>query len=254
MTFTRIAAGCGIAATVIATAGCANGAQSGEATTTTTAAGTSARAELKTVDGTTIGTATVDFSDDVATITVETTPQQVLAPGFHTVAIHADGTCSGDFTSAGEILRGSGRDATPATGELPDLLVRPDGAAKLVTTSAAFTAEDLRGTRGSALIVGGDAQTRAACGVLASPASTTSSSTSSSTSSPASTSTSTSTVTQTVAPPATSTTSSAPSSTATPSTSTSTSSGSSTVTVTVPSIPSTLPSLPANPFDPNGAG
>ena len=241
----------GLASVVIVGVGaCSNGAQNGGDTSTSTSTGASgsgtSNVELKTSDGTSIGTATIEFANDYATVTVETTASNALTAGFHAVAIHSVGTCEGSFASAGDVLQVSGRSTTPASGALPDLLVRPGGAAKLVTTTAGFTPADLRGSQGSSLVIdGADAQSRVACGVVA-PVQTASSTTSTTSSS-----TSTSTVTQTVVP-STSTVISTTVVTATsetPTSTTSTTAGSSTVTVTVPS---TLPPVPNNPFAPNG--
>ena len=98
------------------------------------------------------------------------------------------GGSTGDFESAGDVYQAPNHTGNPASGELTDLQVRPDGSAKLVTTTSAFTAADLRNSSGSALILHQDAGNlgagamneagkRVACGVIAAPASTTSSST-----------------------------------------------------------------------------
>src|ERR1700682_3264005 len=178
--------------------------------------------QLKTADGTPVANATLDFANGYATVTVETITAGILSPGFHGLHIHSLGKCdansvpptggeSGDFNSAGGHFQAPGHTGHPASGDLTSLEVRSDGSAKLVTTTDAFTAADLRGGQGSATITpqapdnfgnipprytengapGPDEQTlatgdsgkRVACGVIA-PASTTSTSTSTSTVTP----------------------------------------------------------------------
>jgi Cu-Zn family superoxide dismutase len=177
--------------------------------------------QLKSADGTAIANATFDFANGYATVTVEAGPNQVLSPGFHGLMVHSVGQCvanstapaggsTGDFYSAGDVYQAPNHTGNPASGELTALQVRPDGSAKLVTTTSAFTAADLRNSSGTALILHQDpgnlgasameeAGKRVACGVIAAAAATTSSSTT--------TTTSISTVTTTVAvpPPSTST-------------------------------------------------
>jgi superoxide dismutase, Cu-Zn family len=151
-------------------------------------------------------------------VTVEAGPNQVLTPGFHALMVHSVGQCQanstaptggspGDFYSAGDVYQAPNHTGTPASGDLTALQVRPDGSAKLVTTTSAFTAADLRNSLGTALILHqgpgnlgasamDEAGKRVACGVIAAAAATSSSTT-----------TSVSTVTTTVAvpPPETST-------------------------------------------------
>jgi Cu-Zn family superoxide dismutase len=191
--------------------------------------------QLKSADGTAVANATFDFANGYATVTVEAGPNQVLTPGFHALMVHSVGQCqanstaptggsAGDFYSAGSVYQAPNHTGNPASGDLTALQVRPDGSAKLVTTTSAFTAADLRNSAGTALILHQDpgnlgasamdeAGKRVACGVIASAAATSSSTT-----------TSISTVTTTVAvpPPSTSTSTvtvtSAPTVTVTPTT------------------------------------
>lgn len=194
----------------------ASGAQSGAEKMTT---------QLKTTDGTQIATATFDFANGYATVTVEAGPNQVLSQGFHGLQIHSVGKCEGDFSSAGSVFQVSGHTGYPASGDLTALQVRSDGSGKLVTTSNSFSAADLRNNSGTALILhqgvdnlsgapAGQSSKMLACGVIAAASSTTTSSTTSTTSvttvtttavaPPATTSTSTSTSTVTSAPTTTS--------------------------------------------------
>jgi superoxide dismutase, Cu-Zn family len=232
------------AAPVTALSGCANQPADNSPSSTTSGSAPGAQTlttQLKTVDGEPVADATIDFANGYATVTVETVGTGILSPGLHGLHIHSVGTCEGDFTSAGEHFQAPGHTGEPASGDLPALLVRRDGAGKLVATSDSFTEDQLKGPDGSSILLHADAASdqRLACGVL-SPASAASTS--------VSTSISTSVVTTTeatTAPPATvtETTTSAPvetSSSVVPSTSTS--------TVTViqpPSIPPiTVPPIP----------
>ncbi|WP_421842460.1 superoxide dismutase[Cu-Zn] [Mycobacterium sp.] len=120
---------------------------------------------LKAPDGTEVATAKFEFADGYATITIETTGVGQLTPGFHGVHIHEVGKCepnsvaptggaSGDFLSAGGHLHVSGHGTGSATsGDLSSLQVRQDGAATLVTTTDAFTMDDLVTGQKTAIIV-----------------------------------------------------------------------------------------------------
>lgn len=110
-------------------------------------------AELQTSDGTEVATATIDFADGFATVTVETTTAGELTPGFHGLHIHQVGTCEGDFTSAGGHFQADGHSGHPASGDLSSLQVRSDGSAKLVTTTDAFTGEELLDGEGTAIVI-----------------------------------------------------------------------------------------------------
>lgn len=165
--------------------GCSNQASDESATTTTTTTTTTGSssaegltAQINTLDGKHVADATVDFTGGYATVTVETVEDGVLSPGFHSMHIHGVGTCeAGDgFASAGEHLQAPGHTGMPASGDLPPLLVRSNGAGKLVVTSDAFTEEELKTPQGSSIVLhesapmqGGDpaaAEKRIACGVL----------------------------------------------------------------------------------------
>jgi superoxide dismutase, Cu-Zn family len=121
-------------------------------------------AQLKLADGTTVATADIEFAGGFATVTVETTTPGKLTPGFHGLHIHAVGKCEansvaptggapGDFNSAGAHFQKAGHTGHPASGDLASLQVRQDGTAKLVTTTDAFTAEDLTGGAKTAIII-----------------------------------------------------------------------------------------------------
>ena len=121
-------------------------------------AGEKLTAELKLADGTTVATADIEFTGGYATVTVQTTAPGELTPGFHGLHIHSVGKCEansvaptggapGDFNSAGGHFQMAGHTGHPASGDLTSLQVREDGSAMLVTTTDAFTAEDLLGRR-----------------------------------------------------------------------------------------------------------
>lgn len=121
-------------------------------------------AQLSSPDGTPVATARFDFAGGFATITVETIGDDILTPGFHGMHIHSVGKCAansvaptggppGDFLSAGGHLQVPGHTAQPASGDLTSLHVRSNGAAELLTTTDAFTAEQLLAGQGTAIII-----------------------------------------------------------------------------------------------------
>jgi superoxide dismutase, Cu-Zn family len=120
--------------------------------------------QLKAPDGTRVATAKFDFSNGYATITIATTGAGQLAPGFHGVHIHKTGKCEpnstaptggapGDFLSAGGHFQAPGHSVEPASGDLTSLEVRKDGVGMLVTTTDAFTMEDLLTGEKTAVII-----------------------------------------------------------------------------------------------------
>jgi Cu-Zn family superoxide dismutase len=128
------------------------------------ASGATLTADLKLPDGTTVATADIAFTDGFATLTVKTTAGGELAPGFHGLHIHSVGKCEANsvaptggapanFNSAGGHLQIPGHSGHPASGDLSSLQVREDGSAELVTTTDAFTAEELLGGAGTAIII-----------------------------------------------------------------------------------------------------
>ncbi|MEO3756754.1 superoxide dismutase family protein [Mycobacterium sp. B14F4] len=156
-----------LAAPIAALSGCSSSDQAGEETTTTEAAPAGTErltAQLKTADGTPVADATLDFANGFARVTVETIESGVLSPGFHGMHIHAVGKCEansvaptggepGDFLSAGAHFQAPGKTGHPASGDLTSLEVRSDGSAELVTTTDAFTAQDLLAGEGTALMI-----------------------------------------------------------------------------------------------------
>ncbi|MEV6100364.1 superoxide dismutase family protein [Nocardia sp. NPDC051981] len=151
---------------------------------------------LKDPSGGTVGTATIAKVGNHLQITVEA---HGLKPGFHGLHVHQVGKCEpnstapaggapGDFLSAGGHLQVGDQNTHPASGDLTSLEVLKDGTAKLVTTTDAFTLDEVKG---KALIIHagadnfgniptryapapdadtlatGDAGARVACGVVA---------------------------------------------------------------------------------------
>jgi superoxide dismutase, Cu-Zn family len=121
-------------------------------------------ARLKAPGGAPVADATFAFASGYATITVETIGTGLLAPGFHGLHIHTAGKCEansvpptggapGDFLSAGGHFQAPGHTGQPASGDLTSLEVRSNGAAKLVTTTDAFTAADLLGGETTSIII-----------------------------------------------------------------------------------------------------
>jgi superoxide dismutase, Cu-Zn family len=128
------------------------------------ASGEKLTAQMKLADGTTVATADIEFANGYATVTVQTTAAGELTPGFHGLHIHSVGKCEAnsvaptggapaDFNSAGGHFQAAGHSGHPASGDLSSLHVREDGSAMLVTTTDAFTAEDLMGGAHTSIII-----------------------------------------------------------------------------------------------------
>ncbi|WP_368680529.1 superoxide dismutase family protein (plasmid) [Rhodococcus opacus] len=91
-----------------------------------------------------------------------------LTPGFHGFHVHENGTCdpdstapdgnqTGDFLSAGGHLQADDHTGSPASGDLASIYVRDDGQGLLVTSTDAFTLDDLNNNgRGRAVVVHAD--------------------------------------------------------------------------------------------------
>lgn len=120
--------------------------------------------KLKGPDGTEVATAKFEFSDGYATVTIATTGGGHLSPGFHGVHVHKTGKCEpnstaptggapGDFLSAGGHFQAPGHSGEPASGDLTSLQVRKDGTATLMTTTDAFTMQDLTSGEKTAIVI-----------------------------------------------------------------------------------------------------
>jgi superoxide dismutase, Cu-Zn family len=101
--------------------------------------------------GAEVGTATIVQEGSHLVVTVEA---RGLTPGFHGLHFHQNGTCEGDFASAGGHLQVGGATAHPASGDLTSLQVGADGTAKLVTRTDSVTLDNVKG---KALIIHGGA-------------------------------------------------------------------------------------------------
>ncbi|MFC6013523.1 superoxide dismutase[Cu-Zn] [Nocardia lasii] len=106
---------------------------------------------LKNGTGAEVGTATIVAEGNHLVVTVEA---KGLTPGFHGLHFHQNGTCEGDFASAGGHLQVGPATAHPASGDLTSLQVGADGTAKLVTRTDSVTLDNVKG---KALIIHADA-------------------------------------------------------------------------------------------------
>jgi superoxide dismutase, Cu-Zn family len=173
------------AVSVVVLSACSPHQEASTSTSSSTPApsGQTLRTELHAADGRPVATATFEFANGYATITVKTTGDHILAPGFHKMHIHEVGKCepnsvdpmepgtTGDFLSAGMHFQAPGHTGEPMSGDLDSLEVRQDGAGYLVTTTDAFTRDDLLAGSKTALMLHGaegspDAEKRFACGVI----------------------------------------------------------------------------------------
>ena len=113
-----------------------------------------------------VATASFAFSDTYATVTVKTSGPGKLTPGFHGMHIHSVGKCEansvapsggapGDFLSAGAHFNVPGHTGTGAqmSGQLPPLQVLADGSGTMVTTTDAFTEDQLTSGQKTAIII-----------------------------------------------------------------------------------------------------
>lgn len=130
----------------------------------TTGTAQSITTQLKAADGSQVASAEFTFNDGYVTVTVRSTSTSRLSPGFHGLHIHGVGKCEpnsvaptggapGDFLSAGSHFQVSGHDGHPQSGDLTSLQVRQDGSALLVTTTDAFTRDDLLAGEKTAIII-----------------------------------------------------------------------------------------------------
>ncbi|MFT4088711.1 MAG: superoxide dismutase family protein [Gordonia sp. (in: high G+C Gram-positive bacteria)] len=119
---------------------------------------------LNNAAGAEVATATFDFEDGYAKVTVETTGSGQISPGFHGLHIHSVGKCEpgsvapsggevGDFNSAGGHFQAPGHTGHPMSGDLSSLQVRKDGSGLLVTTTDGFTRAQLTAGKGTAIIL-----------------------------------------------------------------------------------------------------
>ena len=123
-------------------------------------------AHLKTADGRDVASATFEFTNGYVTVTVKTVAAGILTPGFHDMHVHGIGKCEpnsvaptggppGDFLSAGDHFQAPGHTGKPESGDLTSLEVRSDGSGYLVTTTDAFTRDELLAGNKTALMLHG---------------------------------------------------------------------------------------------------
>lgn len=155
----------------------------GSSTTPSAApSGQALSAQLKAPDGRQVATATFEVTNGYLTITVKTDTPGILAPGLHGMHVHEIGKCEpnsvaptggapGNFLSAGGHYQAPGHTGKSESGDLSSLDVRQDGSAYLVTTTDAFTRDELLAGSKTALMLHGVqdsdmAMERVACGVI----------------------------------------------------------------------------------------
>lgn len=159
-----------------------SGAPESSATASLSPGGASLSAQLNAPDGRGVATATFDFTGGYVTVTVKTVAGGILAPGFHGLHVHEIGKCEpnsvaptggppGNFLSAGGHYQAPGHTGKPESGDLTSLEVRQDGSGYLVTTTDAFTRDQLLAGNKTALMLHGPdgsdmAMDRVACGVI----------------------------------------------------------------------------------------
>jgi superoxide dismutase, Cu-Zn family len=159
-----------------------SGAPGSSTTASPSPGGAPLSAQLNAPDGRPVATATFDFTGSYVTVTVKTVAAGILAPGFHGLHVHEIGKCEpnsvaptggppGNFLSAGDHYQAPGHTGNPESGDLTSLEVRQDGSAYLVTTTDAFTRDELlAGNKTSLMLHGTDgsdmAMERVACGVI----------------------------------------------------------------------------------------
>lgn len=142
---------------------------------------TTATAQIRTADGTEVGTATASEIDGALRVTVNGVGMPPGERGFH---IHQVGACDGpDFQTAGghwnptNAQHGTQNPAGPHAGDMPNLNVAADGTATATFTLPAGSFAGLMDGDGSAIVVhdgpddmrtdpAGDSGARIACGIF----------------------------------------------------------------------------------------
>ncbi len=110
-----------------------------------------ASAELRNAQGERVGNATLTQGAEGVSIAVEVSK---LPPGPHGFHVHAVGKCEPPgFASAGGHFNPGGRNHPEHAGDLPALLVNPDGRGAMTFVTARFKLDGLFDADGSALIV-----------------------------------------------------------------------------------------------------
>ena len=89
---------------------------------------------------------TVSFQQEVGKVVVRVnvSPNSLLTPGLHGMHVHDVGSCTGPaFSSAGGHYNRSGATHGSHGGDLPVLMVRPDGSAMAIDETSAFTVSEI---------------------------------------------------------------------------------------------------------------
>ena len=118
-------------------------------------------------DGVQLATAQFEFGERYVTVTVKTTGDGKFTPGFHGMHLHEVGKCEansvaptggepGDFLSAGGHFQTAHHHGHPQSGDLTALQIRQDGQGLLVTTTDAFTRDELLAGAGTSIIIHAD--------------------------------------------------------------------------------------------------
>lgn len=107
-----------------------------------------ASAGLQISDGlgalTTIGTVSFQQENGSVVVRVNIPPNSALSPGLHGMHVHDVGSCTGPaFTSAGGHYNRNGATHGSHVGDLPVLMVRPDGSAMAINETSAFTVSEI---------------------------------------------------------------------------------------------------------------
>ena len=145
-----------------------------------------AKAELHNSQGQLVGMATLTEGTNGVTVVAHV---QNLLPGYHGFHIHEAGKCQApDFKSAGQhfnpqgAAHGFANPKGPHAGDLPNLLVAPDGVGLIVTQAPLVTLKEgknsLFHSEGTSLVIhskpddfrtdpSGDSGDRLTCGVIA---------------------------------------------------------------------------------------
>lgn len=110
---------------------------------------------MRNVEGTKIGVVTMRQQENF--VRVRATPK-MLTPGFHGFHVHDIGVCDagapdGPFTSAGGHYAGGGMAHGDHAGDMPSLLVKDTGKARLSVRTDRFTLAELREGDGTAVMI-----------------------------------------------------------------------------------------------------
>ena len=93
---------------------------------------------------TAVGTVSFQQEAGKVVVRVDIPPNIALTPGLHGMHVHDVGSCTGPlFTSAGGHYNRSGATHGSHVGDLPVLMVRPDGSAMAIDETSAFTVSEI---------------------------------------------------------------------------------------------------------------